>query len=72
MEKVIHIASSHGAVYDVLVTEEELTSFRELAASAAQTGQKISFDEWALEELRKVFADVSSEGDDPMASDRLT
>jgi hypothetical protein len=65
MEKVIRIVNCDGAECDVLVTERELASFRELTVSAAEAGQHISFDEWVLDELRRAFADVPPEGEYP-------
>ena len=58
MEKIIHILGSDGIGCDVLITEGELTSFRKLAASAAKAGRSISFDEWALDELRRASEDL--------------
>ncbi len=61
MEKVIHIVKDECIGLDVLVTEEELASFRKAAARAAKTGQKITFDDWALNELRKAFIEYEQE-----------
>ncbi len=56
MEKVIHIVNDDGIDLDVAVTEEELDSFRDAAAQAAETGQQLEFDDWAFHELQKAFA----------------
>jgi hypothetical protein len=56
MEKVIHIVNDGGIELDVAVTEEELASFRDAAAQAAETGQQLDFDDWAFHELQKAYA----------------
>lgn len=50
------IVNDDGIEFDVVVTVEELTSFRDTAAQAAETGQQLEFDDWTFHVLQETYA----------------